>query len=553
LGVCFSLIPIVSSAADADNPLTVPGAVRPEIHRAPGEVFQLPPVIIPSTPSSGFPTGTKVRFDRVVFRGNTVFSSDELEVVAAPYLRREVGASELEELRQKLTRHYVDRGYVNSGALLASDTGGGQVVFDVIEGRLTGVRVAGMERLNEDYVVRRLVRDVDGPLNLELLRERFALLLGDPLFARMNGRLTPGERPGEAFFDVEAVRARPYQLRASLNNYRPPSIGSQTLALNGWVRNLTGYGDQLEAGLQTSTEHSHGTRSNVAWRVPLGYSGTQMSVAFDSGVSSVIEEPTSALGITSKLTGSEVGISQTLFEGLQHKLMIGVDRVKRQNDTFLLGIPFSFNPGEPNGVTKERLWRFWQDYSYRTETSVLALRSTFTSGKNNLEIVPGLPSSNSPKSRFNVWLGQAQYAYQVSGAGAQVVGRITAQRTGDRLLALDGISIGGVNSVRGFRENQLVRDEGAIVNLEFEYPVLRGSGSGFSATVIPFYDHGQGSNKAESAERLSSWGLASRIRWKGFSLDVVLAKRLVSPVSAGTNRSTLQDKGVHVQLSLALF
>ena len=551
LGAGLVVIPMAAIAAEADNPLTVPGTIRPELLRPAGEPFQLPPVEVPPAASTG--DAEPAQFKRAVFRGNSVIPTVDLEAIAAPYLGRGINAAELEELRQKLTLHYIGKGYVNSGVLLAPDGGVGELAFNVVEGRLVAVRVAGLERLEEAYVVRRLARESDGPLNMEVLRERFALLLEDPLFARLNGRLTPGERAGEAFFDVDAVRATPYQLRAAVNNYRPPSIGSQTLSVNGWVRNLTGIGDQLEAGVQRPIESSSGTRTNLAWRVPLGYYGTRMSIALDRGSSSVIEEPVNVLGITSKLRSHEAGIGQSLIEGLQHKLSVGVDRVQRRNDTFLMGTPFSFNPGEPSGVTKENLWRLWQDYTYRSETSVLALRSTFTWGQNNLQPVAGLPNANNPKSQFNTWLGQGQVAHKLLDNGAQLVGRATVQRAGDRLLALDGMAIGGVNTVRGFRENQLVRDAGAIMNLEFEYPLVRNPGKGLNATVVPFYDHGRAANHGEAGATISSWGLANRIHWQGFSLDVVIARRLASPVIAKAAKPTLQDHGIHVQLSYSVF
>ena len=107
--------------------------------------------------------------------------------------------------------------------------------------------------------------------------------------------------------------------------------------------------------------------------------------------------------------------------------------------------------------------------------------------------------------------------------------------------------------MRGFRENQLVRDAGVIYNLEFEYPLVKRPGKGLQATIIPFYDYGRGWNKSDSSTTISSWGLSNRIRWQDFSLDLVLAKRLESPRFARALKSTLQDKGVHVQLSYAFF
>ena len=137
--------------------------------------------------------------------------------------------------------------------------------------------------------------------------------------------------------------------------------------------------------------------------------------------------------------------------------------------------------------------------------------------------------------------------------GTQAIFKAAAQRTADRLLALDGLSIGGVNTVRGFRENRLVRDAGFIFNFEFEYPLVRGAGSGLNATVIPFCDRGRGWNKGDSAATLWSWGLANRIRWQEFARDLVLAKRLSSPQVVKGPKSNLQDQGTHFQLSYTFF
>lgn len=487
-----------------------------------------------------------------MFRGNTVFPENELAAIAAPYVGRMVSASELEDLRQRLTRYYVDRGYVNSGVLLAEVSADNSVVFDVVEGRLTAVRLRGMERLNENYVARRFLRDADRPLNLDVMRERFQILLNDPLFDRMNARLLPDVRAGEAILDIDVVRARPYQLTAFFNNYRPPSVGSESVGLSGWVRNLTGQGDMLEASAQASPQETASARRTLGWRMPLGYSGTFLSVAIEHGRSSVIEESLSALNIRSTLKSFDVGLGQTLFESLAQKLTLGLNHVNRENRSFLLDAPFSFVAGEPEGVTKETLWRFWQEYSYRTETYVLAFRSTFSFGKNNIQDIAGLPIAT-PERRFQIWLGQAQFARQVLANGAQLIVRGTTQQTEDRLVPLDGISVGGVYTVRGYVENQLVRDVGEILNVEFEYPLFRSAGAGMTVLLIPFYDYGRARNNGGSPASLSSLGLASRIRWQGLNVDIAIAKRLSYPDFINGPKENLQEKGIHFQLSYNFF
>ncbi|MBL8481750.1 MAG: ShlB/FhaC/HecB family hemolysin secretion/activation protein, partial [Rhodocyclaceae bacterium] len=425
---------------------------------------------------------------------------------------------------------------------------------ELVEGRLTGMRLAGLERLDEQYVVRRLVRDENAALNVEVLRERFLLLLEDPLFERMNARLVPGERPGEALLEVDVQRARPYQLTLFANNYRPPSIGAQAYGVSGWVRNLSGRGDLLEASAEDAFAQESSGRYSLGWRMPLTYRGTVLSLRYDHGRSSVVEEPLQALHIRSVLDSRDIGISQTLLETLAHRLTLGLDRVWRKNSTTLLGLPFSFTGGEPDGTLRVRAWRYWAEYSHRTETRALALRYTLTDARNNIQDAGGLPggAADLPDKAYHIGLGQLQFAQRVSDAGAQVILRATRQSTSAMLPSLDRMALGGIYTVRGYRENQLIRDTGSIVNLEFDYPLPQNATPGWRVNVVPFYDWGRGKNQHEPATTLSSAGLAARARWRGLGIDLTLAHRIVHPDGMGGG-SNLQDKGVHLQLSWNLF
>lgn len=551
-GFGLTLVPLAVLGAESRDHLNVQEVSRPGyLPATPGDSFKLPPVDpLPATPPAE--EAGAVFVDRIVFRGNTVVSTADLDAIAAPYIGRMVSVSELENLRQRLTRHYVDLGYVNSGVLLPQDGVSGSLVrFEVLEGKLTTIRLRGMDGLDDSYVIRRLVRDSDGPLNMDVLRERYQLLLGDPLFQRMNARLIPDVRLGEAILDVDVLRARAYQVSLFTNNYRPPSIGSEAVGIGGWLRNLTGQGDLLEGSVQAPYDSAADSRFNLAWRMPLAQRGTYFSAAFDHGRSSVIEEPMLALNIRSVLDTADLGIGQTVVETLSHRLALGVNRVNRVNRTTLLDSPFSFNPGEPDGVTKESLWRFWQEYTYRSEVQVLALRSTFSAGSNNVQDIPDLPPNSGvtmAQRNYRIWLGQAQYARQVLENGAQAIVRGSLQRTADKLLPLNGMSIGGVYTVRGYRENQLIRDNGETFSLEFDYPLVARSASGLQLSLIPFYDRGRGYNANEATVTLSSWGLAAKLRWRGFVLDLAVARRLSHPESVKHASGNLQDRGVHFNL-----
>ncbi|WP_418316513.1 ShlB/FhaC/HecB family hemolysin secretion/activation protein [Piscinibacter sakaiensis] len=550
LAACLMLPLAVAAGAAETGSLLAQAAPGQPAARPPAGVFQLPPLPGVALPPRSANEPVALELKAVRFAGNTAIPTAELDALVAPHIGRSLAAGEIEALRIELTRLYVDRGFVNSGLRVAGiDAANGVLSFNVIEGRLQAIELQGMDGLDDAYITAQLHSANDGPLNLDRLRERFQLLLADPLFERLNARLLPGDSPGEAVLAIDVRRARPYELRLFANNHRPVSIGAATLGIAGVLRNGTGRGDVLEATLQSPAEGGGDLRGSVAWRMPLDYRGTHLSLSLDHGESSVVEQSVRSLDISSRLSSVELGLSRVVTESLDRRLSLGVAVVHRENRTWLLGRPFSFNPGEPDGIVREDIARFWQELVLRSQTQVLALRSTFSWGRNNLQDVAGLPVQNRPPSNYRIWLGQAQYARRIGSKGAQLVARATVQHSPDRLLALDGIALGGASSVRGYRENQLVRDEGVLLNLEFEWPAIVRPEIGLRLALVPFYDIGRGRNHGQTGTTLRSVGLATRLRWKALSVDLVLARRIDAPALARNQGSNLQDDGVHLQLS----
>jgi hemolysin activation/secretion protein len=540
-------------AADVADPLNKREPARPGyLPTTPAESFSLPPIVRKPQPPDSTDQG-KQFVQRIIFHGNTAISTSELDIVAAPYRGRLVSAAEVEELRQALTRHYIERGYINSGALLEPDAPDWTIAFRIVEGKISSVRLRGMDNLNDAYVADRLLRADDGAANIDVLRERFQMLLSDPLIGRMNARLLPGESPGEAILDIDVVRNRPYQVTAFFNNYHSPAIGSQFVGIAASVANLTGRGDQLDVSYQDSTESPSGAWGSVAWNVPLNFSGAGFNVQAQHIRSAVVEYPLNNLNIRSTLDILDVGLSELILESLRQRIAIGINESYRRNGTTLLGEPFSFVPSEPSGTTEAWTTRVWQDYAYRLENQVLALRSTFSFVHDNLRDVEGLPPTPRPDTNYWYWLGQAQYARQVIDNGTQIVLRGSLQSTSYRLLPLDLIPIGGVYTVRGYRENQIVRDTGGVFNTEFHYPALQEARDGVGVWLIPFFDWGKGRNQGEPGTILSSYGLAARVNWKGVQLDVSKAWRLIHPAILNSLHGTAQDRGVNFQLTYTFF
>ena len=527
------------------------GAATSQSKAVKSEAFALPPISSDLVGPSVSPKGERYRINQITFRGNTVISNAELDALSRPYLDRIIGPLEIEEFRQSITKLYIKNGFVTSGAVLNSSLSANatQLEFTIIEGRIDQIQIQGTERLSERYLAERLVPSPNSVLNIEQLRERYELLLLDPLFKSISTRLVPGKDQGSSLLYLDVTRATPYQFSIFTNNYTAPSIGEMTTGMSGLVRNLTGFGDTLTLNGQGPSQNFKLSRVGLNWLMPLNNKGTQFSLQADDGATSLIQSSVSSLDIHSNLVSSEFGINQTLFNTTMTRLTLGLSKSKRRNETTLLGAPFSFAAGIPEGLLIENSWKLWQDYSWRSESTVFAIRMTRNQIQNNLIPDVSGASASQPPNNYGFWLTQLTLGHRLKDSGILVQMQGSFQNASSHLTSLDRFGMGGSMTVRGFRENHFLLDSGSVINLETEIPVLQNNGvSEFSFKISPFFNVGTGRNLGEPKVTVSSTGITFKSEWKGFVASLALAKRLISPTSANILSGTLQDKGIHFQL-----
>lgn len=124
-----------------------------------------------------------------------------------------------------------------------------------------------------------------------------------------------------------------------------------------------------------------------------------------------------------------------------------------------------------------------------------------------------------------------------------VVGRAYAQLTPDPLPIIEQFSIGGIDTVRGYVQNQLVTDNALLASLEFRVPLTRDP-SIFQLT--PFIEAGTGwNNLLPDPENATLVGIGLGLRWtivKGLSVRLDYGVPLISKQNKG---NTLQDNGFY--------
>jgi len=552
---------LLQAPAALAQPLPSPVEPSRSFERRPLPEFQREPaapgLVLPPAPAPGggaaLSSGARVKVTRFRIVGNTAYSEDMLRGLIAGYEGREVGNEELEEARAQLTQHYIANGYINSGALIPDQQVlDGVVTLRIIEGRLTGIAVAGENGFRREFVADRLHPDPGELLNMATLQERMQVLLLNPQVERINAEIGPGVRPGEAVLNVDLKEAPSRELGFALANNRSPSIGALRHELRGALRNLLGRGDELTLrGDSTEGLDDYA----VMFSVPVSARDAVLWVRAEKSDSVVLESPFDILSIEARTTAVELGIRQPFYRTPSRELTLGAALSRRHTETFLLGSSFPFSPGLADGKNTVAALRLSADFLDRTPERVSAARLGLNLG---LAAFGSTVLQGFPDSRFVSLLAQLQLVQRLAQGAGQLLLRFDLQAANDSLPASEKFSLGGAESVRGYRENRLVRDTGWAGSIEYRHRIAQlalGSSENSpeqgAISVAPFVDAGRARDRngvSPGPRALSSVGLG--LRWDVAPGVLMAIYRGVPLHKLEGRRNDLQDRGVHFKFTV---
>jgi hemolysin activation/secretion protein len=509
-------------------------------------------------PTRMLSSGEPVTISKFSFEGNTVFDHEQLAEIPSSFLDRPIAVEDIETLRLAISRAYVEAGYINSGAAIDDqDCGSGVLTVRIVEGALTEVKVDGLSRLRPRFIASRLHHAAGTPLNLATLQNGLRLLKQDPNIRRVNAELKPGLSPGESYLALTAAEAEPWRLSLSASNRRPASVGAEILELNAAHMSLTGNGDpiSLNYGLSDGAFDRltvEPLNVSFAYTYPITGADTRLTLGASRGDQAILEEPFSNLDIESRIESYSLGIRHPLLRTPQRELALSLTGEHTRSETFLLGKGFSLSPGANDGVTRVTALRLAAEYSDRSAAQAFAARSTFSQG---IDLFNSSDSrTDDQNGRFTSFRLQGNWRRALNDRGRQLAVRMSSQWTSEPLLSLEQFSVGGVNTVRGYRPNQVVRGRGTTASLELHWPLLFAKGQRPILTLVPFLDYGV-------AQSASSGGTNSiDIGSAGFGLIAQPHPRLNCQLFWGqafrnfeTNEHDLQDDGIHFLVTFTAF
>jgi len=551
-----------SAQAQRILPGVRPGDAMPELQPfAPADAPDAP--ILPPfpMPAEGDPAeidaGVSVVVREIRITGNTVLPTSVLADLTAPYAGRRLSFADLAALRDRITLAYVERGFVSSGATLPDQAvEDGVVEIRIIEGTLAEIDVETSGRFRPAYFRKRIRKRIEaqqsGVLNVVHLREQLELFQLDPRIEKVQASLVPSAERGQSRLRVTVLEAPFYALNADFDNIRSPSIGALGGGARVQIANAIGVGDQAS----TRFAVSEGLRQFQAqFALPINLADTALGARYQYSQGNVVSGDFVGLGIQSESQTVGFELRQPLKRSLQTTVSAYLQADWRRSQSFLfdgaIGLPTAYSE---DGKSQVSVLRLGVDASYRSRSQSLAFRSQISWGIDALGATRS--PAGIPDGEFVSWLAQVQWAARLPGTDAQLVARLDTQIASAPLLPLEQFSVGGMYTVRGYRENASVRDNGLAGSIELRLPIYQRRRPQVRVDLAPFFDVGRSWNDDErpgslnsSPLTLASMGLGLRVAYAHWAHGEIYWGRRLKPIQSLGN-DDLQDDGIGFRLGV---
>jgi hemolysin activation/secretion protein len=526
----------------------VPEEQKPESGAVPAAALDRTPVLPPTDPlpGRGLSVIGSIRVEHIVLEGGTVLPEQELSRISEPYEGRVVTFDELNALRRELTEAYIRRGYVNSGVIIPDqEVVGGTVVLREVRGTLAKINITGVGRFTRGFINKRLKEAARQPLQIQDLQKSLELLQHEPMIQRVNARLLPGLRPGEAELEVAVKAAHPFQIVIGTDNRRSVSTGGEQATLSLAHLNLTGHADVLSVDLGMSEGRGTGLAS---FSFPISARDTRILTSFSVDDARIVEVPFDRIDIKSKTMRGTLAVVHPWIRDPARSLVSSIGIERKHSRSTLLGVPFSFSPGDREGKSNTTVVNVGVEWTARARNQILMLSGNLRRG---LPAFQATINETEPDGRFTAFLGQLQYARRAGPFSGELLFRGIAQYAFDSLLGIEKMPVGGFNTVRGYRENQAVRDNGLATTVEWRIPIRRerkGAFDPLNLRIAPFADYGRSWDRDGQifpSQPLDLCSTGVGLLWSpvpGLRADLYWAHPFVNRHRAGNN---MQDKGFH--------
>ncbi len=485
-----------------------------------------------------------VKVDKPVFnikefriKGNTLLDKILIERTVYSFLGKNKTFDDVDAAQELLEKTYKDAGYPVVNVLRPNqDFRDGIVTLQVVEGKISRLRITGSKYYSLKEIKNRVPSLSKGNVffypDVKKQLNTVNQISSDSTITPI---LKSGRYPGNVEVELKVKDTFPLHGEVEVNNRNTSSTTESRINVSLHYMNLFQKNHALGLEYQMSPEKTDEVKvATLDYIIPVGNEADALLIY---GVNSNTNIAT--LGAVTVIgNGSIFGTRwlKNLQSGAlySNRLVVGFD-YKNFNDTLnILGVEILFPIS---------YWTATIDYSgsYKKDKDVFDYSAGFIFGiPLNSKLNQFSDKRLGSKPDFVKFKADASYKYSFEN-DMQIKSRVEAQIATSPLISNEQFSVGGVSTVRGYYEAQIVSDSGLIMSLELVSPKLLESNKDNSLRAHVFIDYGKTWRRTplpgtEGTIDIYGAGLGFRFYgYDGFNIEADVANSLKSNGTINSN------------------
>ena len=433
---------------------------------------------------------------KIVTDASAVLTDAELDAIIKPYEGKQVQLNDIYAIVDKINALYNDKGYVTCRAFLPPQTiTDGTVKLLLVEGRTGSTIVNNNKYTKTKYITNRMHLAKGEIANSKQLNKDL-LLFNATNSTQLRIMMKAGTEPGTTDYEITAYEPKRDTWTVFEDNAGSETSGEYRTGLFFNTKSLSGHCDALSLG----TVISEGTKAaNVMYSRSLGRSGTKMNLMYSTNAVEVVKGDYEDM-IKGHANSYAIGFTQPIVvnETTRTELSLDYNRQNSQTDFMPAGTRFN--------IVDDSVQDFSLGFAVTNYGSSHVFYQKHSYVRGYSESTPDMSAQNSQNFGFYKFNAMYQKLYK---AGQMWSLRADAQWSGSEgMVSSRQFYMGGMYSVRGYKENYLGGDSGFTFSAEYAVPVINKNTSAFT-----FFDYGHVYGNGQSDDQhnvLSSVGLGIR-------------------------------------------
>lgn len=468
---------------------------------------------------------------KVTINGMSKFKVDEINDTYKQHLGHNIAVSKIWDIANNITQHYHNKGYFLSRAYVpAQEIETGEIIINVIEGKITNVVVEGVDANN--YLTKTISANIinDNPSNLYNLEKNLLLLNDIPGLSYESILTRDKNAPEGAITLILKSRQKKYRSSLSFDNY-----GSRYA---GPFRTSFAYENDF-IPLQNTTISGIASfpGKNELWTLSAKHEvmltpdiDINFSVGRTNSYPGYILRPEN---IDSKSIDWGMAIDWKVLRQRSKNMNISVAFEGRNVNTDILNTPLT-----RDRIRALRASLYYDGIDYFNGYNILtATISKGIAGLGANKTTDLFLSRAEAKPTFTKieasWIHQ-QYINQ----SLALTGTINGQLASDPLYSSEEFGFGGPVSGRAYDESEITGDNGLSGSIKLTYTGIKNSNN-FKFLPSVFYDIGKIWNKDELQKGTKSAADA------GIELEISHTSGLVASITAAMPLTKERDTQVY--------